>query len=71
MTNLFEKLLLRLFDDGGVSVAHHGNQHVEEEDGDQDLKEDEDHLGHVGVVALPEQVILPNRNNRNCEIKLS
>ncbi len=33
----FEKFLLSRLDDDAVGVAHHGDQHVEQEDWDQDL----------------------------------
>ena len=60
-TNLspgFEELLLSGLDNDPVGVAHHGDQHVEEEDGDEDLEEDKDNLGHPGVGRVAQQVIV-------------
>ena len=55
---LLQELLLGLLDDDGVGVAHHGNQHVQQEDGDQDLEEDKHGLRHVGVWTSIKIVIL-------------
>ena len=51
-------MFVRSFYDDGVSIAHHGDQHVEKQDGDQDLEENEDGLRHGGVVALLDVFIL-------------
>ncbi len=56
--HLFQELLFTLFVDDGVGVAHHGDQHVEEENGNQDLKENEHCLRHAGINALAEFVVL-------------
>ena len=57
-TYLFEELLVCGADDDGVGVAHHGDQHVQQQDRDQDLEEDEHQLGHRGVGALIQLLIL-------------
>ena len=41
---LFQELFFTLFVNDGVGVAHHGDQHVEEENGDEDLKENKHRL---------------------------
>ena len=41
VSHLLEELFVCSFDDDGVSIAHHGDQHVEEEDGDQNLEQNE------------------------------
>ena len=55
---LFEELLVGGADDDGIGVAHHGDQHVQQQDRDQDLEEDEHQLGHRGVGAFIQLVIL-------------
>ena len=69
-TYLFEELLVCGADDDGVGVAHHGDQHVQQQDRDQDLEEDEHQLGHRGVGALiqlliltPEQLHINNKDD--------
>ena len=57
-SHLFEELLVGGVDDDGVGVTHHGNQHVEQQDRDEDLEEDEDYPGHAGVRRLVELIIL-------------
>ena len=44
--DLFEELLVCGADHDGVGVAHHGDQHVQQQDRDQDLKKNEHHFGH-------------------------
>ena len=58
MLYLFEELLVCSTDDNGVSVTHHGNQHVEQQDGDQDLEQNKHHLGHARVGALRQLLVL-------------
>ena len=53
-----QELLLGRLDDDAVCVAHHGDQHVEQEDGDQDLKHHEGEFRHLGVLALSKHGIL-------------
>ena len=67
---MFEELLVCGADDDGVGVAHHGDQHVQQQDRDQDLEEDEHQLGHRGVGALiqlliltPEQLHINNKDD--------
>ena len=56
--HLFEELLVRGADHDGVGVAHHGNQHVEQEDWDENLEHHKGELGHLGVLALSKHGIL-------------
>lgn len=46
---LLHPLLLALLDDERVRVAHHGDQHVEQQDGHHDHEDDEHDLGHRRV----------------------
>ena len=55
---LFEELLVGCADHNGVGVSHHGDQHVQQQDGNQDLEKDKHHLGHRGVGTLIKFVIL-------------
>ena len=55
---MFEKLLIRGTDDDSIGVAHHGNQHVEQQDGDEDLEQDEHDPSHGGVGRPGEVFIL-------------
>ena len=55
---LFEKLLVRGADDNGVGVAHHGDQHVQQEDGNQDLEDNKDHLGHSRIWTVIQIIVL-------------
>ena len=43
---LFKELLVGGADHDGVGVSHHGDQHVQQQDGNQDLEKDKNHLGH-------------------------
>ena len=65
---LLQELLLRLLDDDGVGVAHHGDQHVEEQDGDEDLEEHEDCLGHGGVGTVVKLVVLEIKFQNKLEV---
>ena len=53
-----QELLLGRLDDDAVRVAHHGDQHVEQEDGDQDLEHHEGEFRHLGILALSKHGIL-------------
>ena len=53
-----QELLLGRLDHDAVRVAHHGDQHVEQEDGDQDLEHHEGEFRHLGVLALSKHGIL-------------
>jgi hypothetical protein len=55
---LFQKLLFTLLVDDGVGVAHHGDQHVEEKNRNQNLEENEHRLCHAGVSSFTQFVIL-------------
>ena len=56
--DLFQKLLLRLLNDGCVGVTHHSDQHVQQKDRDQDLEKNKDDLRHVWIRTLSQQIIL-------------
>ena len=58
---LLQELLLRLLNHDGVGVAHHGNQHVEEQDWDEDLENDKDQLCHGLVWTVPKFFILKEK----------
>ena len=58
---LLKELLFGLLVDGGVGVAHHGDQHVEEEDRHHHLEEDEEGLGHAHVLTLLKVRVLHKR----------
>ena len=45
----FQELLFTLLVNKCIGVAHHGNQHVEKQNGNENLKEDENDLGHIRV----------------------
>ena len=72
-TYLFEELLVGGADDDGVSVAHHGNQHVEQEDWNQNLEHHKGELGHLGIFALPKHgvLVLAQRHVKQCWRKRS
>ena len=55
---LLQELLLRLLDDDCVRVAHHGDQHVEQKNRDQDLEENEDGFCHRLIRTLAEVFVL-------------
>ena len=55
---LFHEFLLALLDDERVGVAHHGDQHVEEENGDEDLKENKHRLRHTRVNTFAQFIVL-------------
>ena len=55
---LLQELLLRLLDDNRVRVAHHGDQHVEQQDGNEDLEKDKDGLCHRLIRTLAEILVL-------------
>ncbi len=55
---LFQKLLFTFFVDDGVGVSHHGDQHVEKENWDENLKENKHRLRHAGVCTLAQFVVL-------------
>ena len=59
----FQEFLFRLLIDNGVGVAHHSDQHVEQENWDQDLKEDKHGFGHTRVRSVAEFVILKKVDN--------
>lgn len=58
---LLHPLLLRLLDHSHIGVAHHGNQHVEQQDGYEDHKDDEHGLGEIGICGLIEIGILQQK----------
>ena len=70
VSHLLEELFVCSFDDDGVSIAHHGDQHVEEQDGDQNLEQDEHGLRHGGVVALLDIFIL-RQERSDCILNFS
>ena len=70
VSHLLEELFVCSFDDDGVSIAHHGDQHVEEQDGDQDLEQNEHGLRHGGVVALLDIFIL-RQERSDCILNFS
>ena len=53
-----QELLLGRLDHDAVRVAHHGDQHVEQQDGDEDLEKDKDGLCHRLIRTLAEILIL-------------
>ena len=57
-SNLLQEFLLALLVDDGVGVSHHGDQHVEEEDGQDHLEDDEEGLADALVVGLRYVVVL-------------
>lgn len=56
-THHFQELLLTLLIDSRISVTHHGNQHVEEQNRNENLKEHKNALGHVRIWRIIEFVI--------------
>ena len=67
---LFKELLIRGADDDSIGVTHHSDQHVQQQDGNQDLEKDKHHLGHGGVGTLVQFVILESKEGKYLEIKV-
>ena len=57
---LLEELFLWLLNNNSVSIAHHGYQHVQQEDGDQDLEQHKHSLRHCRVGTRVKIIILEN-----------
>ena len=53
-----QELLLGRLDDDAVRVAHHGDQHVEQQDGNEDLEKDKNGLCHRLIRTLAEILVL-------------
>ena len=57
---MFEEFFVGGADHDGVCVTHHSDQHVQQQNGNQDLEEDKNHLRHGGIGTLVKFVILGN-----------
>ena len=57
---MFEEFFVGGADHDGVCVTHHSDQHVQQQNGNQDLEEDKHHLRHGGIGTLVKFVILGN-----------
>ena len=58
---LFHEFLLALLDDERVGVAHHGDQHVQQQDRHHNHEDDENELRHGRVDRLAQRRILADR----------